>query len=299
MKKMLLIVCVLAMLCTLCLPAFAEQESYELLENGDFEQFSTVWTKYYMASVDYCDAAHTGNGAFSITGRQHSTDIARQDITEPLEYYGPGQYELSAWLRLADPAAEPIAVQIAIGVYLKNGQKFWFTTPGFVTITAEWTQIKGQTNISWSGEIDEAEFYLVSPMNGQEDTSKDFRDLYLDDCSMKALSYSGAPYVPETQPPVTTEPNTTEPDTTEPDTTPAPDDTTQAGTTAPEQPDGTEQEPESEIPTDPTDEQGKGRISAQTWVIAGTMGAVALILLATGVALSISFARGKKNEAGK
>ena len=293
MKKIALTLCFILLFGALCIPTCA-QEEYELLENGDFEEFSTTWEKYYLATVDYCDTAHTGNSAFQITNRKHSTDIARQYITKPLTHYGPGTYELSAWIRLADPQAEPIPVQIAIGVYLTNGQKQWFTTGGWVTVTSEWTHISGVTNISWSGEIETAEFYLVSPMDGQEDQSKNFRDLYLDDCSMKALSYTGEPYAPPTQAPVTTEPETETETETE---TSAPESEAQT-TTAPETavPE-TEIEPEST--SEPTDGQEKGQISAQTWVIAGTMAAVALILLCCGIARTVSYARGKRHEASK
>lgn len=289
MKKLPFVLCLVLLVGLLCMPV-AAGEDYELLENGDFEEISAVWEKYYLAAVDYCDDAYAGNGALSITGRQHSTDIARQVITKPLMHYGSGTYALSARMRLADPAAQPVDVTIAIGVYLKDGQKFWFTT-GWTTVTAEWTEICGTVNISWSGEIEEAEFYLITPSGGDEDTSKNFRDLYLDDCSMKAMSYTGEPYEKPTQAPVTTEPQTNAPETNAPEqTAPAPE------TDAPQTEVVSDADIESESQAAP--EQQSGGISAQTWVIAGTMAAVALILLGCGIALTVSYVRGKRHEAG-
>ena len=287
MKKCALALCLAMLIGLLCTPVFAG-EDYELLTNGDFEEITTHWEKYYLAAVDYCDKAHTGSGALQINDRQHSTDIARQVITKPLEHYGSGQYELSAWMRLADPEAKPVDVMIAIGVYLKDGQKFWFST-GWTRVTSEWTHLSGVVNISWSGALQEAEFYLVTPMDGDEDTSKNFRDMILDDCSMKVLGYDGEPYEHPTKAPATTEPATDAP------VTEAPEQTTAAPESAPES------VPEStpEIESEHVQEQGDGKISAQTYVIAGTLAAVALILLGCGIALSVSYVRGKRNEAGQ
>lgn len=288
MRKLALALCAVLLFGMLCTPVNA-QEEYELLENGDFEEFTTHWEKYYLAAVDYCDQAHAGSSALQITDRQHSTDIARQVITKPLEHYGSGQYELSAWMRLADPDAQPVDVMIAIGVYLKDGQKFWFST-GWTRVTSEWTHLSGVVNISWSGALEEAEFYLVTPMDGDEDTSKNFRDMILDDCSMKVLNYDGEPYEQPTKAPVTTEPATDAP------VTDAPEQTTAAPETA-----APESVPEStpEAESESVQEQGSGKVSAQTYVIAGTMAAVAVILLGCGIALTVSYTRGKRNEAGK
>ena len=288
MKKSALALCLALLFGLLCMPISAG-EDYELLQNGDFEEISTHWEKYYLAAVDYCDQAHAGSGALQITDRQHSTDIARQVITKPLEHYGSGQYELSAWMRLADPDAQPVDVIIAIGVYLKDGQKFWFST-GWTRVTSEWTHLSGVVNITWSGALEEAEFYLVTPMDGDEDTSKNFRDMILDDCSMKVLNYDGEPYEQPTKAPVTTEPATDAP------VTDAPEQTTAAPETA-----APESVPEStpEAESESVQEQGSGKISAQTYVVAGTMAAVAVILLGCGIALTVSYTRGKRNEAGK
>lgn len=287
MKKLSLLLCVLILMGTMCLPALAEND-YEMLQNGDFEQFSSDWEKYYMATVDYSDQAHSGNGAFKITHRQHSTDIARQYITKPLEYYGPGTYEFSAWIRLANPEDQPIEkLQIAIGIYCKDGTKHWQTSDWFA-VTSEWTYISGIRQLSWEGELEAAEFYLVTETNGEEDSTQNYRDLLLDDCSMKPTFFTGEPYAPETteapttEPP--TEPPTTEAPTTEPALTEPPEEVTpEQVTTTPEQ-----------TPSDP--EPG---ISTQTWVIAGTMIGVGVILLAAAVALTVSYVRGKKNEASQ
>lgn len=278
MKKLVLLFCILILMGTMCLPVWAEND-YEMLNNGDFEQSSSDWAKYYMATVDYCDQAHSGNGAFKITHRQHSTDIARQYITKKLEYYGPGSYEFSAWIRLANPGDQPIEkLQIAIGIYCKDGTKHWQTSDWF-EVTSEWTYISAIRPLSWEGELEAAEFYLVTEMDGEEDSTKNYRDLILDDCSMKPTFFTGQPYAPET-----TEAPTAEEPTAEPtDTNPSEQTDAEGITTVPEQ-----------TPTDPAP-----GISAQTWVLAGTMIGVGAILLAAAVALTVSYVRGKKNEASQ
>ena len=198
MKKLVLFLCVALLICAIPMPAFAENTdaTYEVLQNGDFEQNSDVWQNYYMAKVEYCDDAHTGSGAFKITNRKHCTDIARQYIVDPLEHYGQGKYAVSAWLRLADPNAEPIDVMLAVALYGRNGQNKYFGT-SFVTVTSEWTQITGTFDLKWEGSLYNAEFYFFTPETNGEDQSKNYRDLLLDDCSMTALSYTGEPYAPE------------------------------------------------------------------------------------------------------
>lgn len=279
MKNLALIFCAIMLLGALALPVYAEEsEGYELLKNGDFEEATLDWEKYYLATVDYTTEAHSGNGAFSITKRQHSTDIARQYITKPLAHYGHGEYEISAWVRLEDANAKPVQMQIALGLYSKSGAQKWVVSQ-WVTVTQEWTHIQATVYVTWQDELDIAEFYLVTPMNGDEDTTKNFRDLLVDDCSMKTVSYTGEPYeVPTTAAP------TTETPITEAPTTEAP--VTEAATVEPE-----------EQTTDA--EQQSGGIGTQTLIITCTMIAVGVILLACGIALTVSYIRGKRNEASK
>lgn len=279
MKKLAFVFCAIILLGALCFPAHAE-EGYELLENGDFEQITATWEKYYLATVDYCQTAHSGNGALMITSRQHSTDIAKQHITKQLAYYGPGTYEFSAWIRLADPQDQPVNLQIAIGVYCKEN-KYWITSD-WVRVTSEWTLITAQRSISWAGELETAEFYIVSNMGGEEDGPQYWRDLILDDCSMKTVSYAGQPYAPETNQAPTTEEQTTAPDTAD---------------TQPETPENSADATDEPTETVPDTEAPSGQVSTQTRVIAGTMIAVGVILLACAVALTVSFVRGKRHEA--
>ena len=293
MKKLALLFCAIMLLGALALPTYAqESEGYELLKNGDFEEVTLDWEKYYKATVDYTTEAHSGNGAFSITRREHSTDIARQYITKPLSYYGHGQYDLSAWVRLADADAEPIEMQIALGLYSKSGAQHWVTTQ-WVTVTQEWTHISARVYVAWHDELETAEFYLVTPMNGNEDTTKNFRNLILDDCSMKAASFTGEPYAPPTTAAPTTEPET-EPPATEAPTTDAP--ATEAPTTETPITEAPTAEPEEQT----TDiEQQSGSIGTQTLIITCTMIAVGIILLGCAIALTVSYIRGKRNEANK
>ncbi len=286
MRKLAFAICVALLLGLLCMPTGAGQD-YELLENGDFEKVSGIWQPYVSSSLEYSDDAHSGSGALKITGRTHWTDFTRQYVTKKLTHYGTGTYRLTAWVKLADADAKPINMQVALGVYT-TARDYWFTTD-FVQVNANgWTCITKDVSASWAGEIKSAEFYMVT-QDGTE--GGNFRSVLVDDCSLMILGYDGEPY-----PTPTTEAPTTEPVTDAPEsvTTESVEQTTAAPeSTAPE----SEIVPEED--TTPEAEQGSGSISAQTWVIAGTMAAVALILLCCGIALSVSYARGKRNEASK
>jgi hypothetical protein len=137
-------------------------------------------------------------------------------------------------------------------------------------------------------------------MNGEEDTSKNFRDLLLDDCSMKPVGFTGEPYTPPTTEAPTTEPPTTAAPETDAPTTEAPEtDAPTVETTAPEEETEQPETQESTTEQDNAPAQPDRKISMQTIVISCTMAAVALILLAAAIALTVSFVRGKHNEAGK
>ena len=215
MKKLLLLMCTLLLLGTCCIPTYA-QEGYELLDNGDFESLTSfAWFPYYLSSLEYSTDAHSGTYALKVTNRQHYTDVTGQHIAKQLNFYGSGTYQISAYVKLADPEAQPIDLQIAIGYHTPDKMN-WATT-SFVQVTAsDWTLITGQVNLQWAGELTKAEFYIIG-REGQE--GSDYRDLLIDDCSMTTISYAGEAYAPATTEAPTTEPPTTEEPTTEAPTT--------------------------------------------------------------------------------
>lgn len=287
MRRVILFTLILTLLATmlLCLPVLAA-DGYELLENGGFEEApGFTWTKYVACTVDW-----DGNGAsgscIRVTGRTHYTDIVRQYITKKLSFYGHGTYLLEADIRLANPSDQPVDIQIAIGVYSVGGDKKWATSD-FVTVTADgWAHIRTQVSISWSGELEQAEFYFIT--RADQETAE-FRDLLIDNCSMKTVSYTGEEYATE---PVTEAPTEkpTEP-VTEPDATPQEPVTESAETTAQNtdgtEPVGTEQETD-EVDTPSASDSG----SRQSKVIGGMLIAVGVILLACAVALTVTYVKG-------
>lgn len=270
MKKLALLLCALLLLGTLCFPAYAT-DGYELLSDGDFESGDYfAWFPYYLSSLNYVSESHSGNNALKVTNRQHYTDVAGQYVTDELNFYGPGTYVVSAYVKLADADARPVNLQIAIG-YHTSAKQAWATS-NYAQITADsWTLITAQVNLQWSGELEKAEFYIISDQN-QEGT--DYRNLLIDDCSMKTVTYQGPEYAPETTEAPTTEPPTTEAPTTEaPTETPteaptAEESTEEAATTLPEQ---------TDAQAEPT-----GRIKTQTWILSGVMFAGGLACLVCG-----------------
>lgn len=302
MKKVLsawlaaiLLVTLLATL--LCLPVCAEGEGYELLENGDFsEEPGFTWLPYVASSVSFTDEGREGS-AIKVEGRTHYTDIVRQYVTTKLSYYGAGTYELTAYVRLADEGAAPVDVQAVLGIYGKDGQKRWQTT-SFAQVTADaWTMLKAQVNVSWTGELEQAEFYFIT-RDGQE--NGDYRNLLIDDCSLKTVSYVGEEYgsrveteapetaAPETQAPETVAPETQAPETAAPETSAPEAESHDIETEAPRP---TETDPEA-VTDPPSPSPDKG--SKQSMVIGGMLIAVGVILAACGVALTITYVKGGK-----
>ena len=286
MKKLLLLMCTLLLLGTCCIPTYA-QEGYELLDNGDFESLTSfAWFPYYLSSLEYSTDAHSGTYALKVTNRQHYTDVTGQHIAKQLNFYGSGTYQISAYVKLADPEAQPIDLQIAIGYHTPDKMN-WATT-SFVQVTAsDWTLITGQVNLQWAGELTKAEFYIIG-REGQE--GSDYRDLLIDDCSMTTISYAGEAYAP-----ATTEAPTTEPPTTEEPTTEAPT-TEELTTEEPTTQEPTTEEIPTEQPTDapseqetaaPDDTEG-GKITTKTWFIAGSMYGAGVILLIIGIVLLVT-----------
>lgn len=284
MKKLILLVCTLLVLGTCCIPTYAA-DSYELLENGDFEApASFAWYPYYLSSLDYSADAHAGNTALKVTNRQHFTDVIGQHVTKPLNFYGSGTYQISAYVKLADPQAQPIELQIAIGYHTPDKQNWATTNYAYVTAD-EWTLITGQVYLQWSGELTMAEFYIIG-RDGQE--GGNYRDLLIDDCSMTTISYSGEAYAP-----ATTEAPTTEPPTTEEITTEAP--TTEEMTTEPPTTQEVTEEITEELTAEPTetepvqeDTAQGGKIKTVTWIIAGTLYGAGAIALICGIILLTS-----------
>lgn len=286
MKRVILFLLLLSLLTVtlLCMPVSAA-DGYELLENGGFEEIpGFTWTKYVACTVDWDESGASGS-CIRVTGRTHYTDIVRQYITKKLSFYGHGTYLLEADVRLADPSDQPVDVQIAIGAYSVGGDKKWATSD-FVTVTADgWAHIRTQVNISWSGKLEQAEFYFITRAD-QETT--EFRDLLIDNCSMKTVSYTGEEYAtePATEAP-TEKPTEPEVTTAEPVTEPAETTAQETDLTDMTEPVNTEWET-AEVDTPSVSDPG----SMQSKVIGGMMIAVGVILLACAVALTVTYIKG-------
>ncbi len=306
MKRLLPLLLLLSLLVTSlsCIPAFAADGGYELLEDGSFDQApGFTWIAYVASTVQVSENGQNGT-CLSVTRRTHHTDVVRQYITKKLSFYGHGTYEISASVRLADADAQPVDAQIAIGMYSANGAKKWATSD-FITVTADgWTQITAQVSLSWEDTLEQAEFYLIT-REGQEGT--DFRDLLIDDCGMKTVSYEGEEYAtePVTEKPTepvtepVTEPPTSEPTETptEPEQEPVTDEPTVSDEATHEATDEVTDEPATEEDSAPAEETVPADgASKQSKVIGGMLIAIGVILLACGAALIVTYVKGGKQS---
>lgn len=261
----------------------AAADEYEILVDNGFEEMDdSVWEQYYLGVVDFTGDAYEGESCLIVTDRLHKTDVVRQYITDQLNFYGPGSYQVSAWVKLALPEGENIEIQAVVGAYMGEELQYkqWFTTPFFALSDTEWTQITATIDMNWDGILDQAEFYFITNEEGEAGQIM-CADLMIDSCSLVKAGYEGDPYG------ATAEEPTQEP-AEEPTSEPA--ETTQAPTAKPtEQP--TQAAPTGSSAADSDDAETESNNSK---LIGGILIAAAVILVVGCVVFVIVGKKRKK-----
>lgn len=267
------------------LTALAASE-YEILVDGSFEATNDdVWVKYTAGLIDFeFEDTYEGATALSVTERTHQTDVVRQYITDELNFYGPGKYQFTAYAKLGEEWDSEIKLQGVVGAYkgTEIEQKKWSTTD-FVTLSAtEWKPVSATIEISWSGELLEAEFYFIT----NEEGADSFADLLIDACSLTKVGYTGEAFTAPTPAP-TPEPT--------PEATEAPTADPNEATKAPTTGNSTKAPVSSATAGADTTTEGEGgsNVLPIILIVAG------VILVGGCVAFVISLKKGNKNEQDK
>ena len=270
MKKLLCLLLTAALLLSLTVPALAATPSKEILVDPNFEEMDDdAWIRYVESVIDFTDEnPQEGKSCLIVTDRTHSTDVARQYVTDQMNYYGPGKYKISGYVRLANPEQGPIEVQMVLGYYTDANKKW--ATSSYKKVTAEkWVSFTMTVTCQWTGELNNAELYFIT--NETETAQGEFADILIDSCSMVKADFQGTDFWDLTPEP-----------TKEPTAAP-----TAAPTTVPTA--------EAEVTDAPTEEPEKQPMSSNK-ILGIALIAVGAVLLGTGVALIISAKKGKKDE---
>ncbi len=283
MKKTLIFLLTLIMVLS-CFVTVNAQEKYEIIENGSFEENDEfTWLKFITSPgiIEYFDEEYTdGESSMLIYDRIHFTDTVRQYVTDEINFYGKGKYQVKAKVKLYEEIDATVSCNAVIGVEDSSGVRKWFTAPYVELKLDKWTEISFTTDITWSGELKLAEFYFVTD---EPDESEEFASFIIDECSLIPLDYKGDVY---------TEPEPTPTPTPEPTKKPTPKPTAKPtqNATINNTPSATEGN------VDITEEPEEKNISKQSIVIGVMLISIGVILLAGSVALFIAYRKEKQNE---
>lgn len=145
----------------------------ELLQNPGFESGTDSWTA--MGGYIAADSTNkrTGTNGCKAYSRSHTYDGPQQDVILVLSTNGQGNYDISAWVKMGTGAD---SVQVVVRTTDSSGIHYF--SPSAVSVSSSgWTQISGTVNITWSGSLTAAYFYV--------ETKNTTNDMYVDDCSLQ------------------------------------------------------------------------------------------------------------------
>lgn len=158
----------------------AAAASANLLTNPDMESGTTGWAAFGAGSVSSVTSpVHGGSHALSSTGRTSAWNGPAQDVTSKVT--NSTNYSGSVWVRAASgsPAAR-LTLSLTAG-----GSTTYVTFDQKTVSSSGWTQLTGSKDVSWSGTLSSASFYV--------ETADGTDNLYIDDASLVSSSTSTPP----------------------------------------------------------------------------------------------------------
>jgi len=151
-----------------------------LLDNPGFESGTTGWTGQG-CSISASSNAHSGSGSVVTSSRTAAWAGPIQIITDEMNQSGPGNYDLSAWMRLTSGSGTgKVTARLT-----HSGGTDYIGVTGSIN-SSSWAQVAGTVNLTWSGTLTEAAFYL--------ETTSGTTNFYADDCSI--MLSGGGPTIP-------------------------------------------------------------------------------------------------------
>jgi hypothetical protein len=142
------------------------------LTNGNIESGTSGWSVFGSGSLSAVSSpVHGGSQALEITGRTASWNGPSQDLTSRVT--NGRSYTTSVWMRLTSGTATG---KVTLAVTANGSTSYIQLASGSVN-SSGWTQLTGTTNVSWSGTLSSARFYM--------ETTSGTPSFYIDDASMQ------------------------------------------------------------------------------------------------------------------
>ena len=148
------------------------EDTSNLLTNPDFELGILGWSGNSSAIEIVEDPVQSGSAAMLVSERKANWASVKQDITEILREHGPGYYTSSAYMKA--PADTSFKGKVTVQITVDSEKSY--LGAGDTIPPGEWKQISNNLLINWTGNLQEALFYIetVSPYTG---------DFYCDNAS--------------------------------------------------------------------------------------------------------------------
>ncbi|MGG1516521.1 discoidin domain-containing protein [Paenibacillus oryzisoli] len=154
-------------------------QSPELLVNTGFESGLSNWNgQYATLSVDSLNA-NSGASALKISNRSQDWGTAYQNVDDVLNSYGPGNYKLSAYAKLAAPLVSGSCSPMVVIKY-NDGSDHYASTSRVAINNQNYIKLEGNLNLSWVGMLSSAQLYVQTGTGGKDCLS----DLFIDDFSL-------------------------------------------------------------------------------------------------------------------
>ena len=149
----------------------AAAASSNLLTNGDMENGTTGWSVFGAGTLtSVTSPVHGGSRALSRTGRTAAWNGPAQTVTSALT--NNNSYTASVWVRSqSGTPTGRVTLQVTAG-----GTTNYVNLAQGTVNSSGWTQLTGNTNVSWSGTLSSATFYV--------ETAAGTDSLLIDDASL-------------------------------------------------------------------------------------------------------------------
>jgi len=146
----------------------------ELLSNSGFETGNaTGWTSGVSMSVNTA-YKYSGSYGLMISNRQATWDSVSQNIISVLNNKGKGNYDASAWMKLANGSDSYSRITIVLQTTANPNPVYYDI--GATNINTNWKKLSGTVNLTWSGTLTNASIYYQ--------TNTSLANLYLDELSL-------------------------------------------------------------------------------------------------------------------
>jgi hypothetical protein len=153
----------------------AAAASSNLLTNGDMEGGTTGWSVFGAGALaSSTSPVHGGSRSLARTGRTAEWHGPAQSVTSALT--NNTSYTASVWVR--SQSGSPTG-KVTLSVTAGGTTSYVTLAQGAVS-SSGWTQLTGTANVSWSGTLSSASFYV--------ETGAGTDNLYIDDASLVSNS---------------------------------------------------------------------------------------------------------------